>query len=298
MKASIVTHNIWPRITEATQKAGQKSYVAVAYVGTDGAALLPLKPGSKLVVDASKAAVSSGQTNPTELLELLDNGVEVYSYTELHAKVFVLGNRLFIGSSNVSVRSGERLQEAVFTSVERDVVAEGRDFVKSLCIEHLRLDRDTLLALEKIYKPPKVPQARKVDSGEVSKTYLVATMPIELSVSEQDAVKRGKKVLQSKKSGRTFRHDYFTWDKAFPANDRDVLFIVHQDGRKLLLYSEVVVLHKEPVVGTVGFVIFHSKQGNALPVSGLNKQVRDVVRSVKYCRKLTKRNVDLLRTAK
>ena len=97
--------------------------------------MLPLPKGSKLVVDASKAAVGSGQTNPSELLILLKKGVEIYSYAGLHAKVFVIGSQLFIGSTNVSGRSQERLQEAAFHTRERAIVGEARDFVKSLCIE-------------------------------------------------------------------------------------------------------------------------------------------------------------------
>ena len=77
-------------------------FVAVAYFGTGASKLLPLRKGSTLIVDMSQAAVGSGQTNPSEILKLVNRGVDVHSVNNLHAKVFAVGNQAFVGSTNVS----------------------------------------------------------------------------------------------------------------------------------------------------------------------------------------------------
>src|SRR5437867_1112590 len=106
-QVKLLTTNPWPAITIAATENPTRSYIAVAYVGTGGAKLLPLRRGSMLVVDASRRAVSCGQTNPTDLLGLIKAGVRVYSVENLHAKVFVLGRLAFVGSTNVSTHSAE-----------------------------------------------------------------------------------------------------------------------------------------------------------------------------------------------
>jgi hypothetical protein len=53
MKTPILTKNIWEEITAAAKNSKTRSFVAVAYLGRNGAQLLPLTNGSKLVIDAS-----------------------------------------------------------------------------------------------------------------------------------------------------------------------------------------------------------------------------------------------------
>ena len=62
------------------------------YFGTGGAELLPLRPGSLLVVRFDTEAVRSGQTNPSEIIKLLSRSVEIHACRNLHAKVFVFGD--------------------------------------------------------------------------------------------------------------------------------------------------------------------------------------------------------------
>jgi hypothetical protein len=115
----LVTTNVWSRISRAAKANSRKSHVAVAYFGTGATRLLPLSKGSTRVVDMSHAAVASGQTNPSELLKLINEGVAVYTVANLHAKVFVLGNHAFVGSANASRHSEQSLVEAVVETNER-----------------------------------------------------------------------------------------------------------------------------------------------------------------------------------
>src|SRR5262249_36005570 len=121
MTISFLTDTTWKRLTKlAWQTTSAK--VAVAYLCQGASKLLPLKSGSVLVVDLSKAAVRSGQACPQEVIKLLRKGVEVHSCSNLHAKVFAFGRRAIIGSTNVSRNSEHALIEAAVETTEPEVV--------------------------------------------------------------------------------------------------------------------------------------------------------------------------------
>lgn len=146
---------IWPEITAAAKQA-TRADVAVAYFGEGGSKLLPLKKGSRLIVDASEGRVKTGATCPAELLKLHNRGVAIYSVTNLHAKVFVFPRRAFIGSTNASTRSSGVLSEAVVETTDSELVADARLFIRNLAGGN-QVSPETLEKLQSIWKPPKVP---------------------------------------------------------------------------------------------------------------------------------------------
>lgn len=154
MSSQLVTENVWKTLTSATRQSRQPAAVAVAYFGQSAAKLLPLPARSRLVVDASEAAVKSGQTCPGELKTVSQkNAVRVYSVANLHAKVFVFGGIAFVGSANASWRSADTLIEALLATTDRKAVAAARQFVRDLCLHELgpeELDR-----LQRMYRPPR-----------------------------------------------------------------------------------------------------------------------------------------------
>ena len=150
---SLITSGVWARITKAAKAAPTKAHVAVAYFGKGASKLLPLRAGSTLVVDMSESAVKSGQTNPGELLKLINRGVAVYSVPNLHAKVFVIGPRAFIGSANASTNSANTLVEAVLESTDRSVVTSALRFVREQAVQ--RVLPEYARTMLKLYKPAK-----------------------------------------------------------------------------------------------------------------------------------------------
>lgn len=62
MSTAFITQDVWPQLTKAARGSRQRCAVAVTYFGGGASRLLPLCRGSRLVVDASERAVSSGQT--------------------------------------------------------------------------------------------------------------------------------------------------------------------------------------------------------------------------------------------
>jgi len=161
---------IWPEITSAA-RAASRADVAVAYFGKGGARRLPLKKGSRLVVDASKTRVKTGATCPAELLKLHRKGVAIYSRPDLHAKVFVFPRRVFIGSANNTIHSASSLVEAVTTSTDRELIADARLFVQALCTES-RLGPRELEQLQKLYKDPRPPRASPPPNNRIRKPAL------------------------------------------------------------------------------------------------------------------------------
>lgn len=174
MSTDFLSRDIWRTLTKAVKESRQKCEVSVAYFGAGADRLLPLRKGSRLVVDASERAVASGQTCPTDLLKLVKRGVAVYSVPNLHAKVFVLGRAAYVGSTNVSNRSAGQLVEAVILTTDPGVVREAREFVKGQCL--YRLTPEVLKRLAKLYRPPQIPGGNQ-GKGRAKETSRRPTLP-------------------------------------------------------------------------------------------------------------------------
>lgn len=148
---------LWATITETARNAkkGQR-YVAVAYLGTDGTTLLPLGRGDTLVVDCSQQTARASQTNPFEVRKYVEAGVRVYRCEGLHAKVYVFGDTLIIGSPNVSRNSQKYLKEAAVLVTEQRAVDAARRFVTSLARDVI--DAKWLAAREQEWVPSRAGQ--------------------------------------------------------------------------------------------------------------------------------------------
>jgi hypothetical protein len=192
---------IWEKLTAAAINSS-KSFVAVAYFSKNAAQMLPLVNGSILVVDASENAVKTGQTCPEELIKLEKLGVKVFSFTGLHAKVFVFDNVLYIGSTNASAHSANYLEEAILKMNEKKVVKESVAFIKSLLIK--QLTQTELIQLNEIYKSPKffAPKSNKtknIQNGHEQLVYVVKLRQLKRDFKNgQDDFERGKKEAEKK----------------------------------------------------------------------------------------------------
>lgn len=169
----LITRGGWREITAAASKATMPSFAAVAYFGSKGDKLLPLREGSNLVVDASLGAVTTGITDPKALRRLHEEGVKVFSMPLLHAKAFAFDSVGFVGSSNASVNSATRLIEANIAVDDDKILKRIRNFVISLstdCLDEFAFDW-----LEARYRPPKV--AIPSISKKTHKRLLTQIMP-------------------------------------------------------------------------------------------------------------------------
>lgn len=150
----------WKVLTPAVAAAKGKVIAAVAYVGTDGPEVLPLKAGDVLICDASPVTVASGGTSVAALRKYIGRGVEVYSHPGLHAKVVLLPRRLFVGSANASGNSRNRLDEAIIETTNRDTIVQAQQFTFDLIQPYERLSAADLAELStiKVAKRPASPE--------------------------------------------------------------------------------------------------------------------------------------------
>jgi len=130
----LINDDIWGAIPKII-KASKHTDVAVAYLGTDGSTLLPLKKGDRLVVDMSIATVKSGITNPHEIEKLIKRGVQVFTRSNLHAKIIATDKEVLIGSANVSKNSHDVLEEAAILTDDKVSLQRAKKYINQICIE-------------------------------------------------------------------------------------------------------------------------------------------------------------------
>lgn len=140
----------WKVLTPKVSASRGKVIAAVAYVGADAPAVLPLKKGDVLICDASPPTIASGATSVAALRKYLNDGIDVYSHPALHAKVVLLPRRLFVGSANASGNSRDELDEAVIETTDRDAIDQARQFANTLMQPYDLLSNDDLDTLSEI----------------------------------------------------------------------------------------------------------------------------------------------------
>lgn len=242
MTTDFLSQDIWPNLTKAVGSSKQRCAAAVAYLGAGASRLLPLPQGSRLVVDASERAVASGQTCPADLIALVKRGLTVFSFPNLHAKVFVVGRAAYIGSTNASNRSANHLVEAAIRTTEPDAVSAAREFVNAHCLHELTPQR--LKQLAKLYRPPLIPGnnlAKKPPKGKSSKPLLPRLLLAQLVPADwPEEVKSihdsGFAVAkQLRKHPRRFVLDSFQWDGKCPYLPGDVVIQISDEGKDSVL---------------------------------------------------------------
>jgi hypothetical protein len=217
--------------------------------------MLPLPPGSRLVVDASEGTVKEGMTCPAELIKLHKAGVVIHSVQNLHAKIYVTGREAFVGSANVSGRSADALVEALLHTTERNAVAEARAFVNGLCLYPLGMEQ--LQELDGLYEPPSI-QAGGRPNGLAGKTKKVVPEMPELRVARISTMvawpdeEEGMRTKAARAAARarqfedaTHRLDEFRWAGTCLFAKGQLVIRVLRDGDRVWVYPAGYVLHVE-----------------------------------------------------
>lgn len=210
--------------------------------------MLPLSRGSVVVVDASEKAVKSGQTCPDELIKLYKKGVKIYSASDLHSKIYVLGNKLFIGSANVSSRSKNVLKEAMMLTEDRKAVSEAKSFVDSLV--NIELGIENLKRLKKIYRPPQISngtanRSAKINEHETESPLLhIFHLTIDPCTEEQEKqAEKGRVQAGRKRINRRHILDEFMWFIGYSANPGDFAIQVVEERDKIYVSPPGTVIH-------------------------------------------------------
>jgi len=249
LTTTLITNQIWNHLTTATRRNKSKSIVAVAYFSEGASKLLPLSEGSLLLIDASEKAVKSGQTHPNDLLELYNMGVKIYSKEWLHAKMFVLGNTLYIGSTNASKHSS-KLVEAILKTSDKKTIQEAKAFINSYC--KLEMGEEQLKRLQKKYRKPKFIGAKENNKKSPEKRFQSSTAFYVYHLKYEDYSKderiqsaKGKEEVKNKRLRKT-RHkvDEFLWTGKFPPKKGDIIMQVTDNGDNAYVSPPGTVIHQ------------------------------------------------------
>jgi hypothetical protein len=179
-----------------------------------------LQRGSVLVLDFSVASVKTGNACPAEVIKLIKRGVKVHSVENLHAKVFVVGNTAFVGSTNVSHASAGALIEALVCTTNATVHWQARRFINNLLGEHVTLEHAT--QMKKLYRPPRGPitktRAPKFSAKPVPKhpcTWVVQLARIGWDKEDYQAQKKGTPTARHRlRSSKYYEVENFCWTDA------------------------------------------------------------------------------------
>ena len=249
MSTRLLTQDVWAHLARSAARFKKPSFVAVAYFGKGGADLLPLKRGSTLVVDASEEAVRSGQTSPEELLRLYKNGVRIHSVRGLHAKVYVIGKEVFIGSANVSRNSRDNLREVLILSRDESLLRAAKAFVRSLMT--VELGENELDRLKKIYaKRAREPRGGKSPRRNKGPRVFVSQFTFNDTPKGEEAnYEKGVKAAR-KHLSKTSRHQMESYHRrkgySWSWKRGDLLVPIEMDSnwRPKRIYSIERVIHK------------------------------------------------------
>ena len=284
MTTVFLSGDVWPQITKAIRGSRQPCAVAVAYFGAGASRLLPLPYGSRLVVDASERAVTSGQTCPADLLNLVKRGVSVYSVPNLHAKVFVVDRAAYIGSTNVSSRSANHLVEAVICTTEPGALGAARKFVYQHCLHELT--PELLKRLGKLYRPPRIPGGKRSEKSKKDSSrqptlprLLLAQLEVgEWSERDQNLHDAGLTVARKRRlHPRSFEMDSFRWAGKCPYKRGDVVIQVTREGaNRSLVAPPGNVLHvrtRRDATGQVSFIYVELPSRRRRQIASLSRAI-------------------------
>ena len=153
----LLTDNVWSQIKSATPKSGHK-VAALAYVSTGG--YCSFGKGDVLVCDATDRAIKSGETSAGVLKKFYDAGAEIYSCENLHAKAFVCGQTVLVGSCNLSESSANILRELAILTTNSSIRSQVLAFIHKLTRNAVPVDERFIQRIAKI------PVAKRMGFGK------------------------------------------------------------------------------------------------------------------------------------
>ena len=259
-RMQIVRGDVWSNrfVIESAQKALSRMF-CVAYVTQARDSLF--RSGDVLVCDASRKAVSCGETDPNFLLKLLQKGVAIYSCEGLHAKCAVFDSIVLLGSANMSESSASRLVELAVLQRDSELAMKVRAFIGGLSNRAEELSEKGLKRLCKSWNPRNAPwqsylSKRKIDRSRSNPANHVVTVRERSAslraLSEEESVEtvaKASKILEEKGfSTMGLRHDwYYTsedWGNRKPKSGDSVIIVHYNPGKN----ARATVYGPAPVV--------------------------------------------------
>lgn len=214
----LICDSVWPNLTASWKDSPR--YIAVAYFSNDQD--LSFCKNDLLIVDAADDKIASGQTDAAALERAFASGARIYSCQNLHAKIYVLGTKVFVGSANSSINSRRSLIECMLSSSDPHLISEAIKFVEALQEQSQEVNRDFLTRISKIEVKRSVLKRSNKEPVKSSPTrcWLLGMFDASYPGSEKEMEKKAKQVkkLQANKDELV---EWFWW----PINKRYRVFL-------------------------------------------------------------------------
>src|SRR5438132_9345144 len=117
--------------------------------------MLKLGQGDILLCALSERNAKAGLICPQEIERLQKRGVKAYISNDLHAKVYLVGDRVIVGSANASQSSAGSLDEAALLTNDFATVRQVRRWFEDRLLEPVT--PEWLARCKSVYKPPRRP---------------------------------------------------------------------------------------------------------------------------------------------
>lgn len=259
----IISANLWDTIQKKAKHA-QHCRAAIAYV-TDPA-LLPLRNGDLLVTDASNASIAAGRTSAVTLEKYFKSGVDLFSLSDLHAKVLVLDDWAVVGSANASQHSALVYFEAAVLSDRPDLVGQADKLVAFLAKAGTSIDEYFVKRILKIpvVKAPHTPTGASTRTQAKpsldQKSWLVSLRGEATYPGDEGIVEGIAEQIQKKVSSKAGVVDWFWWSGnarfLTKAKEGDVVIecwrpmskIVTTRGVRVFRHGRIAKIFQEPGV--------------------------------------------------
>lgn len=191
----VLSAGLWSEIDRLAKRRGVRR-AAVAYVSSDDG--LAFRNGDTLIVNASDEAIRTGQTSAAVLRAAFDRRALLFSNPNLHAKVLIIGDRVIVGSANLSRSSRDHLHEVAIITDDPEMAGGATQFIEQLERESTRIDA---AFIERILAIP-VSRRRGIDTGRRKAVHVRGGRTWILGLSEdpvypgsEEAVERVKDVV-------------------------------------------------------------------------------------------------------
>lgn len=243
----VIRGDVWnnPDVLAAATGADARVY-CVAYVTQ--ACDEMFKPDDVLICDASRKAVSCGETDPKFLLRLLKRGVKVYSYEALHAKCAVFDDFVLLGSANMSESSACRLVELSVLQKSSRLARSVAAFIMDLSRKANKLTAEDLKRLRSFWHSQQYPWQNKLPKRKTTRlargpsNHVVSVSPApdnpravsqdELNESKRKAEKLLEEKALSKSGDLCWYYTSEAWSKRQPKRGDEIIIVRFSSGRK------------------------------------------------------------------
>ena len=236
----VIRGDVWnnPEVVAAANAADARVF-CVAYVTQ--ACDEMFQSGDVLVCDASRKAVSCGETDPRFLLRLLKRGVSVYSLEALHAKCAVFGDFVLLGSANMSESSALRLVELSVLQRNSRLATEVLAFILGLSKKAAKLAVEDLKRLRSFWHTKQSPWQNNLPKRKTTRpargllNHVVTVRPAPdnpraVSLDELDeSTQKAEKLLEEEALGKSGNLCWYytseAWSKRQPKKGDEIIVV-------------------------------------------------------------------------